>query len=276
MSDLEMCGWVILVCCSELQHIDLATTDPLARLTIPSFRYSGEPATSIGNALLNHFVLWSHPMNQKLTDGLNESSIVSMHEGDDGIVGAEAPFDLSSWATGFGFNLDVDWFADMRCVKFCGRYMSGPNVPRYRSVADIRRTLDKMHFSVGVLGAVSHLSLLRAKVLSTFSLDPATPIISHVAWACWHRYDLKHAELGSSRDDRWKLILAGTTAEPGIMPPYISDEDYECVKCQGLDPLQAKTFCSDIERAIHTGGPFPLMDFGGEAAKVTLHCIASI
>lgn len=132
-------------------------------------RASGDAHTSLGNGLLNRFIIWAclrkHPLG----------SWVSHHEGDDGriaLLGLDpqvATHDLS-FAKVLGFDLKIV-LTDSLHATFCGRWLC----PEGHEVADIFRCLDKfpITFKDGDRDA-----LLLAKAYSYRYTDGHSPLIS--------------------------------------------------------------------------------------------------
>lgn len=260
----EQLAYIVLICCTILRHVLLDKDDELYDLSVPSMRYSGEPPTSIGNGLINDFVGWSMP----------GGSVKGLREGDDGFVGSHINTDLAGWGLQLGFNLDVDWHTDFRAVKFCGRFLSGDYNCDVMSVCDVRRTLDKLHLSMGNPGGVDIRSLLRSKLQASWSLDPATPLVSTIVWALWP--SVADAKVVVTKQDEFKLRLAGQVCEPGAKPPVVRPEDYECLVYQGICPEAARAHDRAVVAAATRGDALPVFDFGLSPAKVPLFAASGI
>jgi hypothetical protein len=266
MNVQERLAYIILICCSLLEHSDLDPVfDKLAKLCIRSMRYSGESLTSIGNGLVNDYV-GSSIEGGELAEALRE--------GDDGFVGSPKPLDLTGHARKLGFNLETFWHADVRDVKFCGRYLSGESGD-YISVCDLRRSLQKLHICTGAPSVKDPRGLLKAKLQSAWCLDMHTPVLSTIVWALWPHVAAQVAHY--TRDDVYKLKSAGNTgAEPGLYPPVCRDSDFDSLLCQGICPAYARQYVRDVEIAAATGAALPLFDFGQSAVKVPTFAVTSI
>lgn len=246
----------MLVCCSVITHTEFGPGDELRRLEIPSMRYSGEPATSIGNGIGNLYVSTSCP-------GFNGAAFA---EGDDGFLCCDRPYDIGRWAKEHGLNIGVEWHRDARRVKFCGRFVVGSVGTGYRSMADVRRSLDKFHLVVGSPDVSDH-ELLRGKCIAALALDPATPGISWTAYA--HLYRAGHGKSVLTADDRRKLEVFGVH-EINTSVPKLTTEDYEFVRCQGLDPVSLQSFDNEMEKWCYGLGPLPIIDFVNSRLKAPL------
>lgn len=292
----EQLGYIILISCTVLQHVLLDKhADEFGSLETLPMRWSGEPLTSIGNALLNDFTGWSMPGQPGPTEAqikswlamaacisvtqanaiksVNVKPVKGLREGDDGFVAARKPVDLSGWGLQLGFNLEVEWHDDPRAVKFCGRYLSGDYNCDLVSVCDIRRTLDKLHLSTGS-SHVDPKALLRSKLQAAWSLDSHTPLVATIVWALWP--SVADAKVITTNQDLRKLKLAGTVSEPGFYPPVIRDSEYACLVYQNIDPDAARRHDKAIVMAALKGLPLPRFDFGLSTAKVQLFAASGI
>lgn len=143
----------------------------------PMMRLSGEPATSIGNALINNFTTWlafGCQFGANVPGGVD--CYVSFHEGDDGIVGVKrgTNFDVSV-AAQLGLNLTVETHHCLSDVKFCGRYLINES-----SVCRIFETLRRFHLSDTT--CQNTLGVLKAKAMSYWATDSRTPVVSALAY----------------------------------------------------------------------------------------------
>lgn len=261
LRDEEEMAYIVLVCCSEISHSEFGPEDELRRIEIPSMRYSGEPATSIGNAAGNLYL-------SKTCPGSNGSRFA---EGDDGFLCCEERYDLESWASKHGLNIGIDWHTDPRYVKFCGRYFVGSVNSGYSSVADIRRFLDKFHLAVSSPDVCPN-ELLRGKCIAALALDPNTPGLSWTAYA--HLTRLGAGPHVFSADDRRKLLWEKGTVK--ITRPVLSGDDYEYVRCQGLDPDSLRKFDQEMSDWCYGIGPKPIIDFPTSRLKTTLAFMSPI
>lgn len=277
----EQLAYIVLICCTILQHVLLdKKKDELGFLEVQSMRYSGEPLTSIGNGLINEFVGWSCPpemhenpvaSQDELDNGI--CPVRGLREGDDGFACAQGKVKLDDWGLQLGFNLDVDWYADFRAVKFCGRYLSGDFNEHLVSVCDVRRTLDKLHLVMGVTHQDKR-ALLRSKLLAAWNLDGHTPMVATIVWALWP--SVADAKVITANPDKYKMKLAGTANEPGYAPPIIRDVDYNCLVYQGICPEAARRYDRDVVRAALLRQPLPRFDFGLSTAKVHLCAVSGV
>jgi len=187
---------------SELRMLLEMQEELVGRLGRFSFKShglaSGDPTTSIGNTLINRWVVW-----RALGPATEMRPWRSIHEGDDGLVFVPPNVDAAGFcrkmvefAASVGFKLKAEP-GGLETVGFCGRWyiVDGDMCV---SMADLPRALAKLHVSCA---NVPHYSerymrgLLRAKALSMLASDRDTPILS--AWvssvlqltrhdkACW-------------------------------------------------------------------------------------------
>lgn len=162
-----------------------------------SQRLSGENATSIGNGSANHFVTWvafGMP-DLSVEDPTLPLPFVSLHEGDDGIVGCTTPPQpqLQDVAREFGLDMTCDWYKGLDNIKFTGRYWYEDRGTVY-SMCAFWRTLNKFHLATCSTTSRTpqqwrseRLMLLGAKALSRMVLDYRTPVIGAIAWAIYRR-----------------------------------------------------------------------------------------
>lgn len=265
LTDDEITAYIIMICCTILAHVNLDKSSKLHRVVVASRRYSGEPPTSAGNALISDFTTASDPSREQSEP---------KKEGDDGFQAAKKAWDISQWAHKLGFDLETSWHSDPRGVKFCGRYLSGDGATPLTSVCEVRRTLEKLHITMGVPGIQDKRALLRAKLLSTWCLDKHTPLVAHVVWALWP--SVADATAVVTSEDRRKMNLAGGISYPTIEPPEIDDAHYECLRYQGVDPDMARRYDRSVRDAVYSGGKLPLVDFGLSAVKVPLFAVSSV
>lgn len=260
-TDEELVYFIILVCCSEIVHVSLDEEgSELGRLVIPSMRYSGEPGTSIGNGLVNYFVFWSNPDRP--------TGAKCLCEGDDGNIVSKRKFDVERWARNLGFKLTCDWHSDPRNVKFCGRYEGGGKFEDKVSHCDITRCLFKLNISCGMTNGMSNDLLRRSKLLSAFSTDPETPIISTLVWKLWHHfgYGARLTSEQLSAEDSRKVKLAGGAIYPGSGPPQVSNAAYMNLGSQGMSPEYAMLYDAAVRASIGAGST-PLFDMEKSNAK---------
>jgi len=252
----EELAYIVLICLSVIQHAELGPDDKDGRLILESMRYSGEPGTSIGNALINLFVWWSNPERM---EGF------AFAEGDDGFVGSAFKYDCAAWAATFGLDLKCDWHVDWRLVKFCGRYM-GTRAETVVTYCDVRRALDKFHLTMGD-PEVDDTSLLRGKCLSALCMDKDTPGVGWCAYA--HYLRAGDGPVAIASDDRWKRELLRDELVVGA--PDVTTDDYENMRCQGLDPAALRAFDCAMMRWAVMGGEKPLIDLGPPKLKVEVY-----
>lgn len=139
---------------------------------IEGTRCSGDAWTSIGNGLLNHFVIWTC-LRKLPTD-----SWVSFHEGDDGVIGIDsrelnqALYNLS-FLDCLGLRAKIDVYNDINEASFCGRFLAEVR-GHLISYCDPLRSLTKFHTTVS-LGDSKY--LLAAKANSYYHNDGHTPVV---------------------------------------------------------------------------------------------------
>lgn len=141
-------------------------------------RCSGDAHTSIGNGIINTFITYS------MLNCLTPSEWTSVHEGDDGIIGVredalEASLNGLAFIPFLGFSVKQDVYNQIDDVSFCGRhYYTVPG--SFEEHADVLRSLDKFNTTVSNCKAIA---LIRAKALSYYSTDSATPLIGPLCYA---------------------------------------------------------------------------------------------
>lgn len=189
------------------------------RVELPgSQRWSGEPMTSIGNGLINHFITWVAAGEPPLLSW-NEGDVVSYHEGDDAIVGSKTQIPIAKTAKDFGMIATVDWFRDMDLVKFCGRYTFPNTTLGPLSVCGIWRALNKFHLTARPTSHVgTRESLLAAKCLSYMCTDYRTPVVGAVAWALFQH--VQHVEC--RKDFTW-IMCQKSRYSPLTMTDRVAD-----------------------------------------------------
>lgn len=140
-------------------------------------RCSGDANTSIGNGLLNRFCHWL--AWRDLPDW------VSFHEGDDALAHVpDRPVYLArlqAVAESLGFKIKVKSTRVVADTVFCGR-VNYLHDGALRTMCDLPRTMNKFHVTTvnvppGVRGVNARKALLKAKALSYYCTDSATPII---------------------------------------------------------------------------------------------------
>lgn len=139
-------------------------------------RCSGDAHTSIGNGIINAFNTWLVLRN------LPETSWVSFHEGDDGIIACTDEVRLQLIANimlfaPLGFSIKIINPPSLEQTTFCGRTMV--QNPTLTSMCDVKRTLSKFHITCSTLPAER---AILAKSYSYWATDAQTPIIS---WLCY-------------------------------------------------------------------------------------------
>lgn len=146
---------------------------------------SGDPTTSIGNAIINSFITWY------ALRGLGLEECPMLFEGDDGIVCLPVGLDeerikdhFVSTAASFGLGAKV-FIHDIDGADFCGRWLWVEN-GNVRSMADLGRTLPKLPTTCAPYrdderyraGDLKRLAV--AKAMSYLATDSGTPIVA--AW----------------------------------------------------------------------------------------------
>lgn len=265
LSEAEEAAYVVLVCLSVLMHAELAPGEDNSRVVTESMRYSGEPGTSIGNAIINLFVWWSNPSRPQTECG------GAFAEGDDGLVGCTSEFDCTGWAARFGLDLKCEWHRDFRQVKFCGRYLGYDAAGNLVSFADVRRALDKFHLCMGD-PHLEDAALLRGKCLSAMAMDLDTPGVGWCAYA--HYLRAGDGPVASTADDRWKATLCPTAFV--VRAPVVCDEAYEQMRCQGLCPASLREFDMRMQAWALMGGEKPIIDFGASKLKVEVYTTGAV
>jgi hypothetical protein len=267
-TDEELVYFIILTCLSVITHVSLDGESDLGKLVIRSMRYSGEPGTSIGNGLVNYFVFWSNPERPK--------NAKCLCEGDDGNIVSVKRYDVLGWARSLGFRLTCDWHSDPRDVKFCGRYEGGDKFDDKISHCDITRCLFKLNISCGMSNGLSGDMLRRSKLLSAFSTDPNTPVISTLVWRLWHHFGYGvTSENQFSQDDSLKVKLAGGAIYPGLQPPRIDDEAYMNLVSQGMSSGYAKSYDAAVRASIGRQD-VPLFDMEKSNAKYWFQAVGPL
>nr|WPR18162.1 MAG: RNA-dependent RNA polymerase [Chemarfal virus 41] len=149
------------------------------RYTTVGRRCSGDPNTSIGNAIINrfcHWLAWRHL-----------SGWVSIHEGDDGfamIQGDPSLFSLALERSARSLGLEVKCLvhSDIAAVGFCGRRLYIEDDNTIKCYCDFNRTFPKLGGSVcpdlvSDLRPAIRAELCLSKALSYYHTDRDTPII---------------------------------------------------------------------------------------------------
>lgn len=144
-------------------------------------RGSGDANTSIGNWIINRFICWL------ALEG--KHTWASVHEGDDGFVGATSATgvaeDLTRTARAFGLELIVR-AADLPGLGFCGRHYYQDPDGELQSHCDIPRALRKLHLSHNSMAkhsADARRELARMKAMSYLATDPEVPVLSSLCRA---------------------------------------------------------------------------------------------
>lgn len=195
------------------------------RYLIEGARCSGDAHTSIGNGLINAFATFV-----ALYD-IKPSEWVSVHEGDDGVVGLRNGV-LQQAVDGFsilgplGFNIKLAVFDQIDDVSFCGRHFY-TDMGSLCEHADIMRSLDKMHTSASGCRADV---LLLAKMLSYYYTDRNTPLIGPLTYSIIgalkkrnFSFSARKRAFHSIKMERWLLREEDTSCElMEIKPPEIS------------------------------------------------------
>lgn len=152
------------------------------RYTTTGRRCSGDPNTSIGNALLNRYCHW------RAWRGLPNWR--AFHEGDDCIAFVNTN-DIQLYcqalreaALDVGFRIDIIVHDDVLGSGFCGRrlYLQDGKI---KCFCDFPRTISKIHGSVSPLARYANHrpGLLLAKAMSYVATDVDTPIIGPLCHA---------------------------------------------------------------------------------------------
>lgn len=137
-------------------------------------RCSGDYPTSIGNGLINNFLIWLV---------MASSSYFSVHEGDDGAIatnkrGVDTFVHNLPFFKLLGFTVDYkisSWLPDH---IFCGRilYFEGPYLS---SMPDVVRQLSKFHINCS---SISDQEYLYAKSCCYLHTDRDTPVLSQLCY----------------------------------------------------------------------------------------------
>lgn len=183
----------------------------------PMMRLSGEPATSIGNALINNFTTWlsfGSRFGANVPGGCD--GYVSFHEGDDGIVGVKrgTEYDIGV-AKQLGLNLTVEVHTNLSDVKFCGRFLVGES-----SVCRIAETLRRFHLSD--TNCSNTLGVLKAKALSYWATDSRTPVVSALAYVILRDLSTVRAVFQSSELRYKSETLKLEFNMPSVLPLFES------------------------------------------------------
>lgn len=139
---------------------------------IDGTRCSGDAHTSIGNGLLNRFLIWL------CLKALPRDAYISFHEGDDGIIAIkkewvnQAYYNLQ-FLNVLGFSTKIEYVHGIENTTFCGRFIASTTAGMVDS-ADFFRALSKIHTTVSTLPAEA---LALAKALSYYHTDSNTPVI---------------------------------------------------------------------------------------------------
>jgi hypothetical protein len=173
------------------------------RYQVDGTRCSGDAHTSLGNGLINAFntfVCMRH---------INPEDWTSVHEGDDGII-AVRNGKLDDALAGLkllqalGFVVKQDVFNQLDDVSFCGRHFYHDASVLFEH-ADILRSLDKFHTTTS---NINDLPMIRAKAMSYYETDAATPLIGPLCYALIKATD--HVSFGATKNalhvmgrDRW-------------------------------------------------------------------------
>lgn len=187
-------------------------------------RLSGEPATSIGNGLINNFVTWTtmgERFGANVWGGIPD--YCSYHEGDDGIVALRHGVEFTSQvADECGLSMTIEKHDKLSSVKFCGRFVVGGG-----SVCRIAEVLRRFHLSD--TGCPNTLGVLRAKALSYWATDRRTPVVSALAYVII-RDTVGVKALFEERDLKWKreamrLTYDAVLSFPEFDTMLLRDED---------------------------------------------------
>jgi hypothetical protein len=152
---------------------------------IGSQRLSGEPGTSIWNAMAHLFVKYlAHLLDGYDPDCFSACLDGVCVEGDDGLdfnYSCEAS-ELASQV--LGFELKCEPCAGIEYAGFLGRHHGVGLDGKLRSIADFTRTMRAFDKTSRPRGKSGREGLLAAKSLSYLATDYHTPVISAMAWAC--------------------------------------------------------------------------------------------
>lgn len=174
------------------------------RYKVEGTRCSGDAHTSVGNGLINAFIIWfclRHLPRQAWT---------STHEGDDGLIGIrdgykQSALDGLAHIPFLGFDAKQDCYNQLDDASFCGRHFYHAN-GQLQEHADVMRSLVKYHTTTS---NCKDLALIRAKAMSYYETDSTTPLIGVLAYALLQATEghvsfssLKRARLA---DDRWSV-----------------------------------------------------------------------
>ncbi|APG76280.1 hypothetical protein 2 [Hubei tombus-like virus 42] len=188
------------------------------RYKVKGTRCSGDAHTSLGNGLINRFIIWL------CLRKLPQNAWDSMHEGDDGIIGVslsyvnQAVYNLQFLAC-LGFESKLKVCKSIEEVVFCGR-RHVRTAKESATICDVIRTMRKFNTTCS-LGPPD--LLLYAKALSYNYTDADTPIIGPVSYAVARC--LAHCNIKYSRK-QFKRALKTAVLERWVLNDNIGSISY--------------------------------------------------
>lgn len=158
--------------CIQLASQTEGTSKFGTRYNVQGTRCSGDNHTSIGNGVLNRFLIWV--CLRKLPRGTWRS----VHEGDDGIIAVKRPWlEQVEYNLNFmrclGFSAKIKTTLDLTSVIFCGRRIIETPYG-LKDACDVVRALKKFNSTMSM---GDPMLMLYAKALSYNYTDHNTPII---------------------------------------------------------------------------------------------------
>jgi len=211
-------------------------------------RCSGDPNTSIGNAILNRFVhwaAWKHLPNW-----------YSVHEGDDALAfisGKPQDFEepLLRTAKALGFDIKAVITDDLEKTKFCGR-CNYDIEGAVKSSCDFARTMPKFGVTTVITRSVGErIGLLRSKAMAYYNTDSHTPIIGPLCKTLL--IATADVTCRSDRDLKRRLELG---ADSELLPPSLEDR-LAFEEHTGLTPALQLSYERYYERVFRDRTAFP-------------------
>lgn len=185
-------------------------------------RWSGEPGTSIFNGmwnLFNSFLCWT--LDGKPADEFFFIENISDHlvEGDDALNFGSSASNFAVSTARLGMGLKMVEQPSILHASFLGRYHGIDASGKFRSMADVIRSLRKWHLSASPSEEQSCAQLMFAKSLAYMATDYHSPLLGAVAWSWMQRTKEQVAWVLLSRERTHSLAQSDVPIESMLNSP---------------------------------------------------------